>query len=209
MFGQFIPKDGWHNKNDVGKGYTLRTMKTQELEEQRKEELKLLDDSIQMEKSKAELAQFNQVKKIIMNFAFRDKGKKILSCEINGNVLDEVRRERKINMVLQDKNVDNYINMDITEIDLYNNDSWKDLSLETKLEITEKLLFRENLAQKVSITRLDYMLKVLKIVLGKGTLTDPDAFRDKLRQMVRADRAAQGLKRIRSGSSFRSLFSKS
>jgi hypothetical protein len=143
-----------------------------------------------------------------MNFAFKDRGKLILAIEINNDVLEEVRRERKIMMVLQDKSVDSYINMDITEIDISNKENWKNSSLELQLVIEEKLEFRQELAQKVSITRLDYMLKVIKLVLGKGFITDPDAYKDKLKQMVRAEKAA-GLKRINSSSSFRSLFSKS
>lgn len=56
-----------------------------------------------------------------MNFAFKERGKMILAIEINQDVLDEIRRERKIMMVLQDKNVDNYIAMDITEINIMDN----------------------------------------------------------------------------------------
>lgn len=143
-----------------------------------------------------------------MNFAFRDRGKRILAVEINQNVLDEMRRERKIVMVLQDKNVDEYIGMDITEIDINDKESWKNSSLEVQLTVMDKLDFRAEMAQKVSITRLDYMLKVIRAVLGKGIITDPDAFKDKLKAMVRAERAL-GMKRIKSSSSFRSLFSKS
>jgi hypothetical protein len=56
LFSQFIPKNGWGNTEDKGKSYTLKTMKTQELEQNRKEELRLLDDTIQLSKSKYELA---------------------------------------------------------------------------------------------------------------------------------------------------------
>ena len=44
-----------------------------------------------------------------MNFAFKERNKNILSTEINSDVLDEMRRERKILMVLRDANVDKYI----------------------------------------------------------------------------------------------------
>ena len=36
------------------------------------------------------------------------------------DVMDEMRRERKILMVLRDANVDQYIKMDMTEIDIEN-----------------------------------------------------------------------------------------
>ena len=81
-----------------------------------------------------------------MNFGFKDKGKNILSIEINQNTLEEMRRERKIMMVLQDLNVDEYIKMDITEIDLYVDSNWKSLELPVQLAIMDKLDFREKLA---------------------------------------------------------------
>lgn len=75
-------------------------MKTQELKDVRQEEIKSLDDSAQYELSKHMLQQFNQVKKILINFSFKDKSKNILSTVINWNVIDELRRERKIKMVI-------------------------------------------------------------------------------------------------------------
>ena len=48
---------------------TFRTMKTQELKEEREAEIEQLDDTAQYQKSKEQLNQFNQVKKILMNFA--------------------------------------------------------------------------------------------------------------------------------------------
>ena len=59
------------------------------------------------------------MKKILVNLTFKNKGKMILSNEILWDLLDEVRKERKILMVLNDDNVDNYINYEMTEIDLY------------------------------------------------------------------------------------------
>ena len=47
IFAQFIPKNGWGSEETAQRGYTLKTMKTQELEEARKEELRLLDDTDQ------------------------------------------------------------------------------------------------------------------------------------------------------------------
>ena len=44
IFGQFISRS--QGGNDLNKGYTLKTMKTQDLEDARKEELLKLDDSI-------------------------------------------------------------------------------------------------------------------------------------------------------------------
>jgi len=41
-----------------------------------------------------------------------------------------MRQERKIKLVLRDKDVDKYINMQITEINLYNQEEWKHLDKE-------------------------------------------------------------------------------
>lgn len=49
------------------------------------------------------------MKKILVNLSFKEKGKSILSMDINWDVIDEMRKERKIFMVLQDLKVDEYI----------------------------------------------------------------------------------------------------
>lgn len=54
-----------------------------------------------------------------MNFSFKDRNKVILSTEINWDVIDELRKERKIVMVLRDLNIDEYIFLDMPEIDIY------------------------------------------------------------------------------------------
>jgi hypothetical protein len=81
-----------------------------------------------------------------MNFAFKEKSKKILSTEINMDVLDEMRRERKIQMVIRDANVDNYIALDMTEINIYNKEEWKNSPAPVQLAIQDKLDFRAGLA---------------------------------------------------------------
>lgn len=68
------------------------------------------------------------LKKVLVNFSFKERGKLILISDINWDVIDELRKERKIFMVLRDRGVDDYINMKMTEIDLYNEESHKDLS---------------------------------------------------------------------------------
>ena len=49
------------------------------------------------------------LKKVLVNFSFRDRGKFILISDINWDVIDELKKERKIFMVLRDKGVDEYI----------------------------------------------------------------------------------------------------
>ena len=64
------------------------------------------------------LTQFSEVKNTLIHFAFADRQKKILSTDITLNMLEELRRERKILMVIRDQGVEDYINFDLSEIDL-------------------------------------------------------------------------------------------
>lgn len=89
------------------------------------------------------LVQFNMLKKILVNFSFKEKFKHILVNEINYDVIDELRKERKILMVLRDKGVDEYINMPMTEVDLYDPQSHKELDEQLRLAIMDKLAFRK------------------------------------------------------------------
>ena len=92
-------------------------------------------------------------------------------------------------MVLRDQGVDEYIQMEMTEIDLYDESTHKSLSIEMFYEIQNKLQFRRNMLQKISMTKLDYMMKVLRIISkGKYSIPDPDAFKAKVKQMERSDR---------------------
>jgi hypothetical protein len=70
--------------------------------------------------SKHQLDQYNMIKRILVNFAFKNKGKLILCTEIINDCMDELRCERKILMVLDNKNINVYINANMTELDLYN-----------------------------------------------------------------------------------------
>ena len=79
-----------------------------------------------------------------------------------------------------------------------------------KYAIEEKLQYRQALAQKISITRLDYMIRVLRTVFnGKHTIPDPDSFKEKVKQVERAERRKakrealeEGLMTMKSASSF-------
>lgn len=75
-------------------------MKTQDLADYRNEEKVNLDDTIQERISRHELEQFNQVKKILANLCFIERSRKVLSPEIILDVMDEIRCERKIIMVI-------------------------------------------------------------------------------------------------------------
>lgn len=190
IFGQLIPVGGFRQSHMMQKMQTQYTsMRTNDLKDVRLDEIQRLDDTDQYISSKHQLQQFNMLKKILVNFSFRDKGKHILVSDINWDVIDELRKERKIFMVLRDKGVDQYINMKMTEVDLYDEESHADYELDLKRAIEEKLEFRSGLAEKISITRLDYMIRMLRITgEGKYTISDPDTFKEKVKELERRER---------------------
>jgi len=59
------------------------------------------------------------VKKIVHNLSFKEASKKILIIDIIINVIEEIRMERKIKMVIQKiEMVDDYVLKDITDINM-------------------------------------------------------------------------------------------
>jgi len=86
----------------------------------------------------------------------------VLSLEIVNNVLAEMRAERKILMVIQDTNgIDEYINTDITQINL-RKELDQDLPKETRDILMQKMAFRTELADNVSLKKLKCMFLVLR-----------------------------------------------
>ena len=117
-------------------------------------------------------------------------------------------------MVIQDKQVDEYVLNDITEIDMkkLSEDRTKiknsDYSDEIQLILQYKLMFRDNFADHMSLIKLNYMLHVLHTVHdGKATISDPDAFKDKIKSIEKAAALkGQELTRANSGFSGSSAF---
>lgn len=58
----------------------------------------------------------------------------------------------------------------MTDINIYDENQLAKLDEETLFAVKDKLLFRKNMAENVSITKLDYMLKVLRKVHGIGII---------------------------------------
>ena len=66
IFGQFVPRGGSKGDDDLkSKQTTYKSMRTQDLEKVRQEEIQSLDDTEQLANSKHMLQQFNQMKKIL------------------------------------------------------------------------------------------------------------------------------------------------
>ena len=111
IYGQIIPEGGFKTEKAQAKetSNSLKTLRTQDLKDLHNEDLLLKDEEERYRFSKSQLNQYNQVKNILINMTFKDKGKGIISPEIVLNVVDEMRSERKTGMVLTDMNIDKYI----------------------------------------------------------------------------------------------------
>lgn len=52
-------------------------------------------------------------RQLLGNMSFKSNGKKTVSVEIVEGIIDELRRERKIKMVLADEDIEAYIRIDL------------------------------------------------------------------------------------------------
>lgn len=70
------------------------------MKKEREEQIKQQDQTWQMDLCKNEIAQFNSVKNLLKNFSFSAYNKSIVVPEITIHVMEEMRQERKIKLVL-------------------------------------------------------------------------------------------------------------
>ena len=111
------------------------------------------------------------------------------------DILDEMRRERKILMVIKDLDVEEYITLDLSEA-LTADDT--DFPPFMKRVVEEKRRFRAELCQLVSVLRLGYMYKMLRVVHPeKASMLGAEAFKVKVlkyerRQLSRKRRLQKG-----------------
>lgn len=84
--------------------------------ERRQKEKKAKFDTSAYDNSFYMINQFNQMKKIAANQSFADKGEQVLCTDIIVDIIDELRRDRKIKMAIKDSNyIKEYIAVDIEE----------------------------------------------------------------------------------------------
>ena len=97
----------------------------------------------------------------MINLSYINGDHKTLCVDIIENVMDELRRERKTKMVLNDEEIELYIEQDLSKAESMDE---KDMSPYLKKIMEEKKEFKAKLCQTVSILRLGYMFKVLKAI---------------------------------------------
>lgn len=116
----------------------------------------------------------------LMNFSYTNANQKTLCVDIIIDVMDELRRERKISMVLADAEIEQYIKLDFTSLD----PTIEGLEPFHRKAIQDKVAFREGLCQRVSILRLGYMFRVLNAVHpGKASMLSAESFKVKVIKM--------------------------
>lgn len=94
--------------------------------------------------------------------------------------MDELRRERKIKMVLADTGIEEYIKLDLEGVALED----EDVIPEVRKVLQDKKKFKDKLCQTVSILRLGYIYKVLKqIHPGKASMLGAEAFKIKVMKL--------------------------
>lgn len=188
-----IPEDGFGNNNVLkDNNNVLKSLKTGNLKDYKMKVRELEDTSAQIKKSQYDIDQFNQIKSCLMNFSFDNRGQKTLSVEIIENVMDELRRERKIKMVLADSGIEEYIKLDLEGVTLES----EDLTPEVRQVLMDKKKFKDKLCQTVSILRLGYIYKVLKMIHpGKATMLGAEAFKIKVMKLEKGETKAKKTKK--------------
>lgn len=183
IYGQFIAQR-LNALTQAGAGdhptLNLKKMKTQNIKNY-KDKVKEVENQEHMQKkTRYEINQFNQVKSVLSNLSFTNKSQKTLCVEIVDNVMDELRRERKIRMVLADDGIEEYIKLDFRGA----REEDENISPFMRKALSGKREFKERMCQNFSILKLGYMLRVLRKVHGeRATMLGADAFIIKLKKL--------------------------
>ena len=157
---------------------TFKSMKTENLQIYRNKLDELQTKAEQESKSREDIKQFQNIKNVLLNFSFENLGHRTLCIEVIENILDELRRERKIAMVLADDNIEKYIELDFESI-----------QTEEQIMATpflqkifgDKKRFREKMCQKISILKPLYVFRMLKRVFpDKASMLSAEAFKEKV-----------------------------
>jgi hypothetical protein len=154
-------------------------MKTTVMYERRMKEKAAENDNSGYERSFFMLNQFNQLKKIARNFSFfRNYQNPSISLDILVNIIDELRRDRKIKMAINDPAaLKEYVSIDLeTPIDKKKK---PELAAQRKKIFEDKEQFRRDLGQNLSIIKVNFMrLAVDKFSQNKATNLDPSRFKE-------------------------------
>lgn len=162
-------------------------MNTKQLIASKKKSDMVDDPTIQLNQSKIVIQQYTDIKKCIVQFGFDNNGSMQLSLEIVENIMDEMRRDRKIRMVLNDENVEQYIKLDLNQMPPEDQQSEFERGV-----LLAKEQHREAFRQKMAILRLGYVFKMLKSIHGQqATMLNAETFKLKLIQLENRKQKSQ------------------
>ena len=137
----------------------------------------MLTDTSAYDKAFHMLNQFNAMKKIAGNMSFKHINVEILCTEIMSDIIDEIRRERKIAMSIKDASyVKQYIMEDLDEVNQFRNRQYNEWEYDRMIKETDKLkfseplkkvirdkdMFRKDMTQHLAIIKLTYMFDTIK-----------------------------------------------
>ena len=107
LFGQMVNGDDIQNQlAHMQGGAGIKSLKTTNLRAYQNKMKELENHQEQLDKSKIEINQYNNIKMCLMNFSYNNANQKTLCVDIIIDVMDELRRERKISMVLADAEIE-------------------------------------------------------------------------------------------------------
>lgn len=173
-----IPRNGFGPNNELSNAQTFKSLKTENLQIYRNKMQELQTRAEQESKSKSDIQQYQNIKSVLLNFSFDNLGHQTLCMEVIENVLDELRRERKIEMVLADDNIEKYIELDFESIQ-----SQEQIDNTPYLQriLSDKAIFRERMCQKISVLKPLYIFRMLKKVFpDKASMLTAEAFKQKV-----------------------------
>ena len=189
LFGQFVNGTASSSLGNDGTSL-LKNTKTTNLRAYKNRMAELENTEEQLKKSRYDIDQFNQIKSVLINLSYNNNGQKTLCVDIVENVMDELRRERKTKMVLNDEEIEQYIEQDLVEVEKMD---LKDMTPFQRKIVEEKQLFKAKLCQTISILRLGYMFKVLQAVWpGKASMLGADFFMYKVKKAERQSNKRKG-----------------
>lgn len=141
----------------------IRRMKTDQMKETRLKQKEIQNDKSGNQKALFMLSQFNQLKRIASNQSIRQRKIQKISVDIMTDIIDEIRRDRKIKMAIEDVSyIKEYI-----KIDLYDEFD----SPEKQEVLRKKDEFRKDFAQRLSQMQIDYMNRTINALSNNKAVT--------------------------------------
>ena len=141
------------------------------------------------------------MKKIAGNLSFKHINVEILCTEIMADIIDEIRRERKIAMSIKDASqIKEYISQDLDEVNQFRIREYNEWEYEKMIREVDKLkfsetlkkiihdkdMFRKDMTQHLAIIKLTYMFDTIKRMPihqsqqgKKPSILDPGRFKEK------------------------------